>query len=222
MKRLITPLILLAAILAYVSCKPADDLNPTPTDLISGYLVSTRVLDIDSPATKYTEQAQALFFKHPGDTTIRETVDSVRVNGFRLLMDNTSKVYRTSGKLEMNTDCSWQVYSATNVPSITYNFSTPFPTFTYALPDTVDRTNGTTVSLPLGMDSATISISANNLVKSSYKGAGGFLSPTMLTNINTGAAMLEVSGFKATTQAFGGKDFRFIKQITRIKPVWVK
>ena len=220
MIRITTLLLLLATTLFFASCKPGDDLNPTPTNLISGYLISSRLLDLDSPATKYTEQAQAVFYKHPGDSTLRVAVDSVKVNGHPLPMDNVTMLYKTSGNLQMD-NCTWQVYSTTNIASFAYNFSAPYPLYTTPMPDTIDRAGGATITLPMTMDSASITLRANSVVYSVYKGASGFLSPTQMSGLNAGPALLEVSGYKATTQAFGGKNFRFIKQTTKMKAVWL-
>jgi hypothetical protein len=222
MKQIIKLPALLIIVLLGISCKSGgDNLNPTPTNLISGYLRSVRQLDLDSPATKYTEQAYAVFFKHPGDSTIRVGVDSVKVNGFPLAMDNLTMLYSTAGNLQMN-NASWQVYSTTNIASLTYNYSTQYPFYTAAMPDTIDKTGGITIDLPIGIDSATITLRSGNLVQDIYKGATGFLSPTQLANVSLGGALLEVSGYRVSTQAFGGKNFRFIKQTTKSKAVWIK
>lgn len=216
----------LFVLLAVASCKSGDeDPNPVPTNLLSGYLTVSRQLDLDSPATKYTESAFAAFFMHPyaqPSDTMHIIVDSVHLNGFSAAMDNATRIYRVAGPIQANTSCNWQVWSGTNVASFTYNFSTPYPTYAYKLPDTIDRASAFSIPVPVGSDSTTFALSANMLLRGSYKGTTGSFSASELSTLNSGNATLQVSGYKMTTQAFGGKNFRFTKVTIKTKPVWLK
>lgn len=222
MNRLFTSTMIAVVVMLY-SCKPKDEnLNPTPTNLLSGYLLATRSLDADSPATKYSEQVQALFFKHPGDSNLRTAVDSVKMNGTKLALDNATLVYKAASGISLQNATTWQVYSTVTIASFSYDHNMAFPTHNAKLPDTIDHADYTTVILPNGMDSAVVSIRANQLVQGVYKGATASINPTQLFNLNPGAALLEVAGYKATTVAFGGKNFRFIKQTIKSQPIWIK
>jgi hypothetical protein len=218
--------LLAAIVLALASCKSKDDnSNPTPSGLLSGYLTVARQLDLDSPATKYTEQAWAAFFMHPyeqpGDT-MHIVVDSVRLNGMNTALDNMTRTYRISGTLQANSNCNWQVWSGTNIASFSYSFTTPYPSYTTAMPDTIDRSTGFAIGLPTGADSATILLSGNVSLMNSFKGPSGGYSASDLANFNGGAAVLEVTGYKKSVQAFGGKNFLFTKQTTKTKALWLK
>ncbi len=214
-----TLLLLLAASCMLFSCKGKDeDLNPTPAGLISGYLSAARQLDIDSPATKYTESAQAFFVLHPGDT-MRITVDSVRLNGYTLPLDNGTKLYKAASNLQLDKTCNWQVWSTTNISTFTYNFAMPYPGYTYKMPDTIDRSKGLNIQVPTGADSSTITLISNQRLTGSYKGTTGSFSAGELSSFNAGMATLEVSGYARSTVAFGGKNFLFTKQTTKAKVV---
>ncbi len=220
-----TLLLLLPFVLAYASCKSDDNPNPTPTNLLSGYLTVSRQLDPDSPATKYTEAAYAVFFQHPyqqASDTIHVTVDSVRFNGVNTTFDNTAKVYRIAGALKANNSCYWQVWSGNNIATFAYNVSAPYPEYTYRLPDTIDRSADFRIPLPAGSDSATIAVSANQLLKIGFKDSTGTLTVAQMAGLSSGAATLEVVGYKMVVQAFGGKNFRFTKQTTKTKALWLK
>jgi hypothetical protein len=215
------PLLLLPAILAFASCKSNDNQNPTPTNLLSGYLAVSRQLDLDSPATKYTEQAWAAFFMHPYEfpsDSMHILVDSVRINTTNATLDNAPKLYRASGALLANTNCNWQVWSSSNIASFSYNFTTPYPSYTYKMPDTIDRSKDFSIQMPSGSDSSSVTLSAN---VSLFSNNGSF-SMTDLGTLDAGPATLEVIGNKRTVQAFGGKNFRFSKQTVKTKPVWLK
>lgn len=218
-------LFLFAAALVFASCKSGDNSNPTPTNLLSGYLTVARQLDLDSPATKYTEQAWAAFFMHPYEQpsdTMHIVVDSVRINGINTAIDNTTKTYKAAGALQADNNCIWQVWSGTNIATFSYNFNTPYPSYTAAMPDTVDRSNGLSVALPKGQDSATILLSSNASLMNSFKGASGGYSAAELATFDAGMATLEVTGYKTSLQTFGGKNFLFTKRTTKTKAVWLK
>lgn len=216
----------LFAFAALGACKSGDDNpNPTPTGLLSGYLTASRQLDLDSPATKYTEHAWAAFFKHPyaqPSDSMHIAVDSVRLNGINAMLENITKTYFISGQLSANTNCNWQVWSGNNIASFSYNFSTPYPAYTYKLPDTIDRIAGMSIQLPTGADSATIRLSGSKTLLGSYKGADGSFAAAQTGTLDAGNATLEVCGYKMTTQAFGGKNFLFTKRTVKTKGVWLK
>jgi hypothetical protein len=220
------PGLLLFTVLAFASCKSNnDDQNPLPTNLLSGYLTVSRQLDLDSPATKYTEGAWAAFFMHPyaqPSDSMHLTVDSVKLNGISFGLDNATKTYLRSTAFSANTSCKWQVWSSTNVASISYNFSTPYPTYISPMPDTIDRAAVLNIALPTGSDSATVSLSANKLLMNSFKGLNGSISATDLSTLSAGNAVLEVAGYKMSMQAFGGKNFLFTKRTVKTKAVWLK
>jgi hypothetical protein len=218
-------LLLAFAALILSSCKSGEDPNPVPTDLISGYLTVARQLDLDSPATKYTEQAWAVFFMHPyvqPSDSVHVAVDSVRLNNIPLTLDNVTKTYKVSGSLKADAICKWQVWSSSNIAAFTYDFGTPYPYYTYKLPDTIDRANSLNITLPGGGDSSTIRLSANKTLQGSYRGAGGGFSSGDMSTLDPGPATLEVSGYIITIKSFGGKNFRFTKQTIKTKPVWLK
>lgn len=219
-----TLLLLAFAALILSSCKPGEDPNPVRTDLLSGYLTVARQLDADTP-TKYTEQAWAVFFKHPYEQpsdSVHVSVDSVRLNNLSMTLDNTTTTYRLNGSINADASCRWQTWASNNLASFSYDFATPYPYYIYKLPDTIDRANGLNITLPGGGDSSTIRLSANKTLMASYLGAGGGFSSADLNTLNAGAATLEVSGYKITIQSFGGKNFRFTKITTKTRAVWLK
>ena len=208
------------------SCKPADDQNPSPAGLLSGYLISARQLDLDSPATKYTEQATAYFIMHPGESA-RTFVDSMRVNNIAMPLDVVAMSYNAAGgsgqALQMDLSCNWRVWSSGNVSAFTYNYTDPYPGYLTPLPDTIEQKNGFTIALPINKDSATIILGygPQQMVKS-FKGNTGTYAAADLASLSTGNITLQVTGYKMTTQAFGGKNFRFVKQTSKSKVVWLR
>lgn len=221
MKHTLSLSLLIAAVLAISSCNSSDDLNPTPKGLLSGYLIASRALDMDSPGTKYTEEARAYFLKHPGET-LKVGVDSVKLNGTMMARDNGTLVYSTAGKLGADTNCIWQVWSTINIATFSNNFSLPYPKYADTLTDTIDRAGGFTIILPSGGDSSYVTLSANQRVEGSFKTSAGSFTPAQLANLTAGTASLEVTGASWRDREFGGKNYRFMKTTSRKKVVYLK
>jgi hypothetical protein len=215
---------------AVTSCDPNNNNNnPTPIapDSISGYLGSQHII-VDSnifyPAGDI-EQAFAMFYSNPGSMT-RVLVDSVHINGQPMDVDTDSLIYFDAGffpPLNMSTTCSWQVFGNSVVPSFSYNYPVPYPSFTGVLPDTISKTTGVTFNLTFtGADSLFIAIpdSFGSYIVRTFSASStsqhftaADIASTMMSSGGLSNTLYTVSVFKSTQQVIGNKKFMFSKTL---------
>jgi hypothetical protein len=128
----------------------------------------------------------------------------------------------------IDTNTRWEVSGSSEIPAFVYNYMGTFPDYKGALPFTISKATGLTLTFDsttvTGADSVYIAI-ADSLLQHVYDTfasatAGAFhISPSDLAKFSnvftysgvTGA-WIKIYPYKYTVQTFGGKQFAFVKE----------
>lgn len=246
MKKLLLSICLSGLLASIFSCNPNNNNNPNPiaSDSLSGVFISTHVKSdsvLINTGFADNEEAICFFFAIPGDTASITLVDSVAVNNFPLEVvpdqNGVNTAYYAvdsfSNLMNMTSTCNWHVYGSNGIPSFTYNFPVPYPSFTSVLPDTITKTAGITFHITaINADSLVIGIAGDSLGGYIYKAfAPSSTSQSFTaTEINSLVpsssfgikSLMQIFVYKSTKQTFNGKNFSFTKVYDYYNPVWIQ
>lgn len=170
-----------------------------------------------------TNTAVAVFSATPGGSVFADA-GTVHLNGNELSkQSNNSYVYQNFTSPFTFNQIAWAVAGSSAVPSISYTHNKPMPSFSgySALPATITRSSGLTVSLGSavsGADSIYVIVTGNSGSQYLLKRFGGTASQAVfsaselsgLTAGNTG--LLQVVPWNYTAVDFSGKKLYFVNE----------
>lgn len=232
---------LVLACICIASCKKEDAQKTTSSGAGGVLLSELHIFDTTFPypqpdTISFSENAYAWFFDSTSGSFNYVQVDSVSVNGEQLELndDTASMVYLGGYYQNMNTNCNWNVAGSSVIPSFTYNYTTPYPSFSGVLPDSMDKTAGVTFNLQLNAtDSVIIQIwgdntSSNGMVTKTFppNQTSFSFSPAEVENISTSDFYnanntIVITTFNHTVQTFSGNTFYFCKTSEYAGGIWV-